>query len=64
MKIVNHILVLLVVVVADICNANGAPAPVCWKDSYGRGVGKPISSCDASKGLSEIRCALLSILQK
>ena len=39
MKIVNHILV-LVVVVATICNANGAPAPVCWKDSYGRGVGK------------------------
>ena len=50
MKIVNHILV-LVVVVAAICNANGAPAPVCWKDSYGRGVGKPISPCDASKGL-------------
>ena len=50
MKIVNHILVLVVVVVTT-SNANGAPAPVCWKDSYGRGVGKPISSCDASKGL-------------
>lgn len=28
-------------------------ANVCWKDSYGRGVGKPISACDASKGLEK-----------
>ena len=28
-------------------------APVCWKAAYGRGVGKPISSCDASKGLEK-----------
>ncbi len=28
-------------------------APVCWKDAHGRGVGKPISACDASKGLEK-----------
>lgn len=25
----------------------------CWKDSYGRGVGKPIHACDASAGLEQ-----------
>jgi hypothetical protein len=31
----------------------GGPADVCWKDSYGRGVGEPISACNASKGLEK-----------
>ena len=34
-------------------SANTTNTSVCWKGSYGRGVGKPISSCDASKGLEK-----------
>jgi hypothetical protein len=41
---------LLAGVAADV---ESTPADVCWKDAFGRGVGKVISTCDASKGLEK-----------
>lgn len=33
-----------------------ATAPVCWKDTEGRGVGKPISACTADQEKSGLLC--------
>ena len=35
----------------EVTLAEVTPADVCWKDAIGRGVGKVISACDASKNL-------------
>eukprot|EP00943_MAST-04B_sp_MAST-4B-sp1_P008058 g8058.t1 len=45
------ILLIVAISATILATTIAAPAPVCWKDSYGRGVGKVISSCDSSKGL-------------
>jgi len=36
---------------SELAELNDAPADVCWKDAYGRGVGKVIAACDISKNL-------------